>query len=160
MTPPDFLRVWLCSGLSFELCCVVGFWAELQCGSLDCYRKHSLCPCCAMLCWRAQPEDLRTRNNSVTEARPGMTDRGSWIVPPAQCRTFVFGELFSIFCSYCPSLCLSFQETVCWKDLPPLILLIDCFHPIRTAEFGSSFQFLLVDEGFGLSRVGLKWVGV
>lgn len=77
------LRVWLCLGLSCELCCVVGFWAELQHGSLDCIGLGNIIYVPVLPCWRSQLEDLGTGNNSVTEAcksRPDMmTYRGSWI---------------------------------------------------------------------------------
>jgi len=119
------MRVWLCLGLSCELCCVVGFGAELQHGSLDCRALGNIICVPVLPCWRAQPEDLRTGNNSVIEAcksRPDMmTDRGSWIATLAGLLGF-FWRVFSIFCSHCPSLCLSLQETVCRKDLLPYFI--------------------------------------
>lgn len=134
------VRVWLCLGLSCELCCVVGFGAELQHGSLDYGALGNIIYVPVLPCWRAQPEDLGTGNNSVIEAyksRPDMTDRGSWIATLQDFSSF-FGECLASFVATAPvSACHSRRQ--CAGKTCHLILLIDCFHPIRTTEFGYSF---------------------
>lgn len=86
VTPPDAPEVRPCSGVSREPCCVVGVWGVSAAWKLGPRSVGEDSPAFQSACSRAWPQDLGTRNDSVTAAcgpgPGGRTDRGARVAAP------------------------------------------------------------------------------